>query len=331
MNSSNVPLYTWEAPLLERAYRALEKRSARECPQIAPPLLEQAYPYATAVTKVHSRTFYMASALLPRKKRRAARALYAFCRFTDDLVDRGRTINREALLSSWRWLTVENCPTEEELVALAWSDTQVRYDIPPLYARQLVEGVARDLDQTRYETFDDLALYCYGVASTVGLMAMHIIGYKGAEAVPYAVKLGVALQLTNILRDISEDWQMGRLYLPQAELAQFGLEEGDIAAGRLDERWQRFMRFQIERVRRLYAESLPGVSLLHPNGRFAIGAAAELYRAILDDIEEHGMDIFSRRAHTTFREKVGLLPGIWWRANVVGYPPRTKMVRSHAP
>jgi phytoene synthase len=321
MNSSNVQGYTWEAPLLERAYRALEKRSVRECPQVEATLLGQAYTYCNDVTKEHSRTFYMASALLPSKKRRAARALYAFCRFTDDLVDRGLTINGEALLSSWKRLTVEDCPTEEELVALAWSDTQVRYDIPPLYARQLIEGVARDLDQTRYETFKDLALYCYGVASTVGLMAMHIIGYEGAEAVPYAVKLGVALQLTNILRDVAEDWEMGRLYLPQAELAQFGLDEGDIAAGRLDERWQRFMRFQIERVRRLYAESLPGVSLLHLNGRFAIGAAAELYRAILDDIEEHGMDVFSRRAYTTFWEKIGLLPGIWWRSIVKGYSP----------
>ena len=321
MNSSNAQVHAWEAPLLERAYRALEKRPARECPQIEPDLLEQAYTYSTAVTKEHSRTFYMASALLPSKKRQAARALYAFCRFTDDLVDRGLTINGEALLSSWKRLTICDCPTEEELVALAWGDTQMRYDIPPLYARQLIEGVARDLNQTRYETFEELALYCYGVASTVGLMAMHIIGYRGAEAVPYAVKLGVALQLTNILRDIAEDWEMGRLYLPQAELAQFGLEEGDIADGRLDERWQRFMRFQIERVRRLYAESLPGISLLHPNGRLAIGAAAELYRAILDDIEEHRMDVFSRRAYTTFSEKIRLLPGIWWRSIVKGYSP----------
>src|SRR5579883_1747940 len=115
----------------------------------------------------------------------------------------------------------------------AWTDTQARYHIPHGYVTQLIEGIARDLRQQRYATFSDLTGYCYGVASTVGLMVMHIINFQGAAALPYAVKLGIALQLTNILRDVGEDWQTGRLYLPLDELAQFGLCEDDIAIGQI--------------------------------------------------------------------------------------------------
>ncbi len=178
----------------------------------------------------------------------------------------------------------------------------------------MIDGVARDLDQTRYTTFDDLAAYAYGVASTVGLMSMHIIGYHGAAAIPYAIKLGIALQMTNILRDVGEDWQAGRVYLPAAELADFDLSEDDLARGRVDDRWRAFMAFQIERNRRLYAEAWPGIQLLPPDGRFAIAAASELYRRILDDIEAHDDDVFTRRARvSTSRKLFGLLQ-LWWRS-----------------
>jgi phytoene synthase len=146
-------------------------------------------------------------------------------------------------------------------------------------------------------------------------MSMHIVGYHGEEAIPYAVKLGVALQLTNILRDVAEDWQNGRLYLPLDELAAFGLTEADIEAGIVDERWRAFMKFQIGRIRQLYAEALPGIGYLNKQGRFAIAAAAELYQAILNDIEDHEYDVFGRRAYITKWEKLRRLPGIWWRSN----------------
>jgi phytoene synthase len=149
------------------------------------------------------------------------------------------------------------------------------------------------------------------VASTVGLMSMHIVGYESQDAVPYAVKLGIALQLTNILRDIGEDWRMGRLYLPLDELGTFGLREADLAA-RVDDRWRAFMRFQIDRVQRLYDEAAPGIALLNADGRFAIAAAAGLYRAILDDIEANDYDVFHHRAHVGPWGKLRRLPGIWW-------------------
>jgi phytoene synthase len=143
---------------------------------------------------------------------------------------------------------------------------------------------------------------------------MHIIGFAGSAAIPYAIKLGVALQLTNILRDVGEDWQAGRVYLPQEELAAFALTEADLAAGQVDARWRAFMQFQIERNRRLYAEAWPGIALLNRDGRFAIAAAAGLYQAILDDIEAHDYDVFNRRAQVSKWGKLSRLPGLWWQS-----------------
>jgi phytoene synthase len=205
-------------------------------------------------------------------------------------------------------------PSQESLVALAWADARARFHLPRAYAKQLIDGCERDIAQTRYESFADLAEYAYGVASTVGLMAMHIVGFSGEEALPYALKLGIALQITNILRDVAEDWRNGRLYLPQDELEAFGLSEKDIENGIVTENWRKFMAFQIERNRRLYAESLKGIAMLDADGRFAIAAAAELYRAILDEIEQQDYDVFSRRAHLSTFAKLRRLPGIWWRS-----------------
>jgi phytoene synthase len=297
------------------AYEPLRHQSGDEhvSLELDPERLQAAYTHCDQVTQEHSKTFFLASGLLPPVKRQAVRALYAFCRVTDDLVD---SANGDAMsrLERWRERALVAPPAADDPVALAWADTIAQYHIPRLYAHQLIDGVARDITVRRYNTFDELAEYSYGVASTVGLMAMHIIGYSGPEAIPYAVKLGVALQLTNILRDIWEDWTMGRLYLPQDELAEFGLSEADIANKRLTGRWRAFIQFQIERNCRIYAEAMPGIALLHRDGRFAIAAAAELYRAILGNIKAYGGDVFSRRAYVPRWEKLVRLPGIWWRA-----------------
>ena len=310
---------TWEHRLFALAYEAFQQDEPRVSVNVDSETLERAYAHCVAVTQEHSKTFYTASALLAPAKRQAVRALYAFCRISDDLVDRTQG-DRLAALEAWRKRSLFGDPVagtpaaSNALVALAWTDTRARFGIPARYAHQLIDGVARDIRTTRYETFGELAEYAYGVASTVGLMSMHITGFSGLEAIPYAVKLGVALQLTNILRDVGEDWEAGRLYLPRDELAAYGLDEADVAAGWVDDRWRAFMRFQIARNRRLYAEALPGVGMLHADGRFAIAAAAELYRRILEDIEAHDYDVFARRAHVTKWGKLRRLPGIWWRA-----------------
>lgn len=185
---------------------------------------------------------------------------------------------------------------------------------------QLLNGVAQDLCPRRLATFDEVAANAYGLASTVGRLSTYILGYSGEEAVPYAVKLGVALQLTNILRDVGEDWRARRLYLPLAELARFALALLDLVAGRADERWRALMRFQIEHNRRLYAEAWPGIGLPHRDERLAVATAAELHGAILDDIERHVYDAFTRRAHVGTARKLCRLPSIWQRNRSLGRP-----------
>jgi phytoene synthase len=308
-----VQAHGWERRLIDLAQEALESQIAAALHGIYDDDdLRAAYHVCEQITKSHSRTFMLASGLLPRAKRRGARALYAFCRVCDNLVDAPQTEGdpRETL-ERWRCQVLDVQSAGDDPVAMAWADTRIRYQIPWRYAEQLIAGVTQDIEKHRYRTFDELAEYCYGVASTVGLMAMHIIGFQDNRALPYAVKLGVALQLTNILRDVGEDWRNGRLYLPQDELAQFGLSEADVAAGLVDDRWRALMQYQIQRTRQLFDEALPGVALLESDGRFAITAAAQLYRYILDDIEAHDYDVFQRRAHVTTWGKLRRLPGIW--------------------
>ncbi len=305
---------TWEGHLLSLAGEAWQMGTAVSPEPVAEEkLLKDAYAYCQEITAEHSRSFYIASSLLPEEKRQAVRALYAFCRITDDIVDNPEG-NVAANLTQWQRHAFSNTPPPDDLPALAWADARQRYQIPARYAEQLVEGVSRDLDQDRYETFTDLATYSYSVASTVGLMSMHIIGFSDPEAIPYAIKLGLALQMTNILRDVGEDWQRGRLYLPQEELDAFGLTEDDIAAGEVTDKWREFMRYQIERTRQLYEESWMGIQMLHKDGRFAIAAAAGLYRGILDSIEANDYDVFNYRAHVTTWGKLRMLPNLWWQS-----------------
>ena len=306
----------WEMRLLVSAREALQSQYLINHVQADSKALNRAYDKCDEITYENSRTFFMASSLLPYEKRRGARALYAFCRITDDIVDEPDSSleYRQQNLNHWRAEIMAECPPEDALVCLAWADTQAKFNIPRGYATQLIDGCERDIAQTRYETFADLAEYSYGVASTVGLMAMHIVGFSGEEALPYALRLGVALQMTNILRDVAEDWRSDRVYLPKEELEQFGLSEADIERGVVTDNWRKFMSFQIERTRRLYKQSLPGIAMLQSDGRFAIAAAAELYQAILTDIENHDYDVFTRRASIGKFGKIRRLPGIWWRS-----------------
>ncbi len=269
--------------------------------------LRKAYKQAEKITAQHSKSFYFASRLLPEEKRAAVCALYAFCRTVDDIVDESSDIERDAHLDYWRGMMETASFADHDPVAAAWADTLTRYHIPRHYALQLIDGVARDLSQVRYQTFDELATYCYGVASTVGLMSMYIVGFTDNRAVPYAIKLGVALQMTNILRDVGEDYRNGRLYLPREELAFYGIQESDIAEGCISDSWRQFMKFQIERTRQLYEDSWEGVKMLEREGQLAIGAASVFYQGILDEIERNDYDVFTQRASLSAWDKVSRL------------------------
>ena len=196
-------------------------------------------------------------------------------------------------------------------VAAAWVNALTHFRIPRQYALQLIDGVARDLIQTRYQTFEDLTMYCYGVASTVGLMSMHIVGFDNREAIPFAIKLGVALQMTNILRDVGEDFQQGRIYLPREEMLAYGLSESEIQTGSVTPRWRQFMKFQIQRARQLYQESWAGIKMLNCDGQMAIGAASVFYQGILNDIEKHDYNVFTRRASLSAFGKLSRIPWVW--------------------
>jgi phytoene synthase len=273
--------------------------------------LVDAYERAAAITREHSKSFYLASGLLPSSRRHAMRALYAFCRTVDDIVDACAGCDSLTDLDAWRQITRSAVAPAGDPVATAWVDTLKRFHIPSHFALQLIEGVSRDIALTRYESFDDLSTYCYDVASTVGLMSMYIVGFASRDAIPYAIQLGVALQMTNILRDVGEDFRNGRIYLPQEELRAFDITEADLANGRVTDRWRAFMRFQIDRARRLYAEAAPGIQMLERDGRFAIAAASGLYREILDKIEHNNYDVFSRRASLSAWEKIARIPALF--------------------
>ena len=311
-------IYEWEKPLYKLAFQAIEEKFHEDHIYDAnDSLLDNAYQLADGVTKENSKTFYAASSLLPRAKRQAIRALYAFCRITDDFIDHFHQDPRE-LLGLWQSPSVSNQPQPNELIALAWADTRSRYNIPWQYSQQLILGVSQDMHKTRYDYFDELTQYCYGVASTVGLMSMHIVGFTDQKAYPYAIRLGVALQLTNILRDIGEDWRAGRVYLPKSELETFKLTYDDIAEGKVTPNWREFMRFQIARNRRLYKEAKPGIDYLNRDGRFAIAAAADLYQEILGEIENNDYNVFTQRASVSTMKKLTKIPSIWYQS-AVGY------------
>jgi phytoene synthase len=303
---------TWESKLLSKAKIDYSLNYQIELPKLhLRESLDSAYEYCRVITYMHSKSFYMASGLLPKEKRMAVRALYAFCRTSDDIIDlQGKDAAED--LEMWRFRGMQGKPRANDPVSIAWADTRKRFNIPNKYGHQLLDGVAKDIDFIKYRNFAELTEYCYGVASTVGLMSMHIIGFTNESAIGYAIKLGVALQLTNILRDIAEDYKMGRIYLPQDEMNDFGIEEKHFAYGIVDENWVAFMKYQIDRARKIYAEAWPGIYLLHPSGRLPIAAAATFYKGILDKIEDMNYDVFSSRAHLDKWEKMSMIPRLWY-------------------
>lgn len=268
--------------------------------------LAQAYATCVAITKHHSKSFFLSTALLPASKRKAIRALYAFCRVSDDIVDQAAEGSAPHALAHWVHLVHQRITPRDNPVLIAWNDTVTRYNISQTLVDELLAGIAMDLTVTRYESFDDLWLYCYRVASVVGLISMQIIGHN-PEAVDCAVKLGVALQLTNILRDIGEDAQRGRIYIPQQDLQRFGMSDDDIIQRRVHPRFKAMIRFQSARAHALYEEAWPGIGMLNADSRLAIAAAATIYRGILDAIHRNGYDVFHGRAHVPLWRKLVLL------------------------
>lgn len=266
--------------------------------------IQAGYTRAKRITKHYAKSFYFASLFLSKEKRNACYSIYAICRLSDEATDKDSSLIELSAAKRNIDLAFSDEPLNTNIL-YAFRKTINTYSIPRHYFDKLIDGMYLDFCQHRYKDFKELEQYSYLVASTVGLMMLKICGYKDVAAQEHAVKLGIAMQLTNILRDIREDYARGRIYLPLDEIASFGVTEDDIAKAQLSENFKALMRFQIKRARGFYADSLPGIAMItDPNSRFVIRLIKELYCGILEKIEENNYDVFSKRAYVGLWRKI---------------------------
>ncbi|HYV96857.1 MAG TPA: phytoene/squalene synthase family protein [Gemmatimonadaceae bacterium] len=275
--------------------------------------------HCAAVARQNTRTFSLAAGFLPRDKRRGAFAFYAFCRTADDIVDRGNPANVDAALKAIRAeldAALAGEPRGPVFRELAWAAGHFAVPAAPLF--ELLDGVSLDRTPARYESWNDLRAYCTRVASSVGEMCTHVFGVEDAACLPRAVghgrTLGVAMQLTNILRDVGEDARRGHCYLPLVDLADFGFAPEDVLTNAnlaRSSRWRALMRFEIERARALYDNAEPGLTLLARDARQCATACARGYAAILGAIERQAYDTIRTRAVVPRWRKATLLLRAW--------------------
>jgi len=263
----------------------------------------------------------MATRFLPYHKQRGIFAIYGLCRTLDDIVDenednpfkakksRADVINqlekfRVELIGAYRGAEQTNS------VLIAFADVLNRYNISLEHPLTLLDGVKMDLVKNRYDTFEELYEYSYKVASVVGLMTSEIFGYKDPQAINHAVELGIAMQLTNILRDVGEDLDRERIYIPREDLERFKVSEDEMFSKKLSGRFIDLMKFQIDRARQYYIEADKGIPMLNRDSRLPVLLARENYSRILNKIEENQYQVFNQRAYLNATEKFSILPKI---------------------
>ena len=286
-----------------------------------PVSLQAAYDGCQAITRHEARNFYYAFVTLPKARRRSIYAVYAFSRLADDIADGdGDVVAKAAALTELRralHAAFSGAPKGPIMVALA--DSAMTYDISESLLNDIIDGVEMDLTKSRYMTFEELREYCYQVASAVGLVSIQIFGYDDLQAKVHAVELGLAMQLTNIIRDVGEDARNGRIYLPQDELARFRCNEEQLRAGDLNANLVALMRFQTERARAYFESSQALFPLLEARSRGCASGLHQLYSKLLDQIESRGFDVFSERVSLPAWQKLRLTLTLWV-ANVLSRP-----------
>jgi len=250
--------------------------------------VDAAYAEVERLTRVRARNFAYGIMVLPKAKRRAIAAIYAFAREVDDVADGDAPVDEKRARLEELHRRLDVTPNGDAMW-VALGDARERFPIPDQALHDLVDGGLTDLDRQRYETFDELRDYCAHVAGAVGVAC---IGVYGADQPQRAEALGIALQLINVMRDVREDWELGRVYLPQDELSSYGVDEADIAAGRLTPAWQALMAYQGARARTYLQEGLTLLGYLDRRSRACVGTFAGLYRATLERIEARGYDVF---------------------------------------
>ena len=271
--------------------------------------LQAGFDEARDLTRKHAKSFYFALQFLKRERRRAVYAVYALCRMIDDAVDELQDGPKEKRLQEIQDSidqAYRNHSPSSDLMR-AFQNTVLRYKIPREYFDELIAGMHMDLKKHRYHNFTELRLYCYRVAGVIGLIMVKILGYRNEEAFKPAVDLGIAMQLTNILRDVREDYDRGRIYFPQDEMRRFGITEANLKGEREDKLYKDFLRFQVERARFYYHNAARVAALMKDaNGRFVVQLMKELYAGILDVIEAKNYDV-NERAYVNTSKKIFLL------------------------
>ncbi len=283
--------------------------------------LRLAYSHCRAITKKHAKTFYMATRFLPNQKQRSIFAIYGLCRYLDDLVDetedlvQQKKINDTEVTSRLEAFRIKLISTYRGVehgnpVLLSFADVLNVHKISLELPLTLLDGVKMDLSKNRYSTFEELYEYSYKVASVVGLMTSEVFGYDDPKALNHAIDLGIAMQLTNILRDVGEDLDKNRIYLPKEDLDTFNVTEDELFEKKYTDRFVNLMKFQIKRARDFYKSAEEGISMLKKDSRLPVMLAKENYSRILNKIEENDYRVFHQRAYLNSSEKLSVLPKV---------------------
>ncbi|HZQ95490.1 MAG TPA: phytoene/squalene synthase family protein [Candidatus Sulfotelmatobacter sp.] len=291
----------------------------------APPQLVMAYSVCKGITRTAAKNFYYAFLVLPRRKREALCAVYAFMRRCDDITDDASVTLAERRQKLDAWLdrlhhAQQGQPTDDAIL-LALTDTQRRYGIPAGLLDELAHGTAMDVEEfesaaalsntpgigVHYKTFEDLRLYCYRVASVVGLVCIHIFGYRDPAAEALAERCGLAFQLTNIIRDVKEDAAMGRVYLPEEDLAAFHLSANELHAGPDPARFRPLLALEADRAREFYAAGDELIPYVSEDSQPALWVLITIYRGVLEKIAEKQYDVFSAKVELSTWEKLRVL------------------------
>ncbi len=282
--------------------------------------LRESYAECKRLNSLHGKTYYLATLLLPKTKRPFVHALYGFARYADEIVDDLNStlseVEKAEALQQWSDQILKDLVggKSSDLIGAALIDTVTRFDIPLKYFEAFIHSMKMDLSVTEYKTYEDLMEYVYGSAAVIGLQMVPILGPLSPEAYECAEKLGIAFQLANFIRDVSEDLDRGRVYLPLDELARFGVTRSDLEKKILTPEIVNVLKFNIERVRKLQREAAPGIEMLEKSSRACIEAASELYCGIVDEVEAIDYQIFKKRAKTSTWRRIKVAFPAWLRA-----------------
>jgi len=282
--------------------------------------LRESYTFCREITRKHAKTFYLATRFLPTHKQRAVFAIYALCRYIDDTVDEAIDlefnkkidlvdIHKKLEVIKEQLLVTFDKGCTEDPIFHALADSLKTLNLSVEHPLILIDGVYTDLIKNRYATFEEVYEYSYKVASVVGLMTSEIFGYTDKDALKYAVDLGIAMQLTNILRDIGEDLDRNRIYLPQEDLDAFEVTEEDLRAGVVTNNIRQLLKFQIDRARTYYKNAEKGITMLDRDSRLPVWLARLNYARILDKIEDCDYNVLNKRVFLSATEKMSILPG----------------------